>query len=135
MPSPLRVAVSMSGGSSLGAYHAGAMAALLVAVGHLHGEEDLDVEIDVVGGASAGALVATLSAYSLMEGVDPVRLLHQAWVDGVSLDLLRGREGPRRSSTRCCESACPRCWILAPTAPSPTGNRIASQAASSCTSR
>jgi len=91
--SPLRVAVSMSGGSSLGAYHAGAMAALLVAVGHLHSEEDLDVEIDVVGGASAGALVAMLSAYSLMEGVDPVRLLHQAWVDGVSLDLLRGREG------------------------------------------
>lgn len=84
----LHISVSMSGGASLGAYQAGTMAALLVAVEHLQQEEPDSVAIDAFGGASAGSLVAVLSATSHLCGMDPVAFLRAAWVDGVSLDLL-----------------------------------------------
>lgn len=84
----LHISVSMSGGASLGAYQAGAMAALLVALEHLQEEDPDSVAIDAFGGASAGSLVAVLSATAHLCGIDPVAFLRAAWVDGVSLDLL-----------------------------------------------
>lgn len=85
----IRIAVVLSGGASLGAYQAGAMAALLVAVQDLR-ERGLDVAVDALGGASAGALVALLGGHALQEGRDPIVVLHEAWVERVELDLLLG---------------------------------------------
>lgn len=86
---PTRLAVVLSGGASLGAYQAGAMAGLLVAVQELRAR-DLDVAVDAFGGASAGGLVALLGAHVLQEGRDPITVLHDAWVERVDLDLLLG---------------------------------------------
>ena len=85
--------MTISGGASLGAYEAGAAAALVLAVRRLATEEDLDVSIDAVGGASAGALVALSTAYCLVEGLDPVHVMHDAWVETVSISALRARDG------------------------------------------
>ncbi len=86
---PLRLGLTLSGGASLGAFEAGAAAALVLAVRHLDGQEGQEASIDAIGGASAGALVALASAHALLEGVDPVELLHETWVEGVTLSMLR----------------------------------------------
>ena len=86
---PLRFGLTLSGGASLGAFEAGAAAALALAVRHLDEQEGQEASIDAIGGASAGALVALASAHALLEGIDPVELLHETWVEGVSLALLR----------------------------------------------
>ena len=54
------------------------------------------VRVDAVGGASAGAIVALIAAYALLEGVSGCDVLHQAWVERVSIDTLlrRGSRGP-----------------------------------------
>jgi predicted acylesterase/phospholipase RssA len=89
----LRIAVVLSGGASLGAYEAGALAALLVGVRRVQRERAGAVVVDAVGGASAGALVGLFGAYATLEGLDPLDFLHEAWVERVSLDLLRRRRG------------------------------------------
>ena len=96
MPEALRVTLTLSGGASLGSYQAGATAALLVALEHLRGEHEVDVRVDAVGGASAGAIVGLIAAYSLLEGVSGCDVLHEAWVERVSIDTLlrRGSRGP-----------------------------------------
>jgi predicted acylesterase/phospholipase RssA len=92
----LRVTLTLSGGASLGAYQAGATAALLVALGQVRDEHGVDVRVDAVGGASAGAIVGLMAAYSLLEGVSGCDVLHEAWVERVSIDTLlrRGSRGP-----------------------------------------
>jgi predicted acylesterase/phospholipase RssA len=92
-PGQLRLSVVLSGGASLGAYEAGALAAVLVAVRWLQRESVDRVVLDAVGGASAGALVGLFGAHALLEGFDPEDFLYQAWVERVSLDLLRRRAG------------------------------------------
>jgi predicted acylesterase/phospholipase RssA len=96
MPDALRVTLTLSGGASLGAYQAGATAAVLVALEHVRDEHGVDVRVDAVGGASAGAIVGLMAAYSLLEGVSGCDVLHEAWVERVSIDtLLRRRSrGP-----------------------------------------
>jgi predicted acylesterase/phospholipase RssA len=89
----LRLSVAMSGGASLGAYEAGALAAIIVGVQRLQGERPGSMVVDGLGGASAGSLVALMGAHVLLEGYDPVDFLHQAWVERLSLDLLRRRRG------------------------------------------
>lgn len=89
----IRLSVTLSGGASLGAYQAGAMAALLVAIQDRIEAGDDRVRLEAVGGASAGALVALFSAHALARGIDPVALLRTTWVERVSLDLLRSRHG------------------------------------------
>jgi len=91
----LRVSLTLSGGASLGAFQAGAVAALLVGFGHAR-EEDSDVRVDAIGGASAGSLVGLLTAFSLLEGADGPRLLSTAWVEEVDLEMLQegDTEGP-----------------------------------------
>lgn len=94
-PVELRLTLSLSGGASLGAYQAGACAALLTGIGHLRGEAGLDVRLDAVGGASAGAIVAVMAAHSVLEGLDGASVMRSAWVDRVSIDTLlrRGSRG------------------------------------------
>ncbi|MGH2819653.1 MAG: patatin-like phospholipase family protein [Actinomycetota bacterium] len=92
-PDQLRISIALSGGASLGAYEAGALAAVLVGVQRLQQREPERVVVDGIGGASAGALVALLGAYALLEGIDAAEFLHQAWVERVSLDLLRRQSG------------------------------------------
>jgi predicted acylesterase/phospholipase RssA len=96
MPRTLRVCLTLSGGASLGAYQAGASAALLAAFECIRDEHGVDVRVDAIGGASAGSIVALMVAYSLLEGVDGCSLLHEAWVERVGVDtLLRsGARGP-----------------------------------------
>jgi predicted acylesterase/phospholipase RssA len=84
--------VTLSGGASLGAYEAGAAAALVVAVRYLDAEEGQEASVDAIGGASAGALVSLFAAHALLEGLDPETLLHETWVERVSLPLLRAKE-------------------------------------------
>jgi predicted acylesterase/phospholipase RssA len=88
---PLRFYLTLSGGASLGAYEAGAAAALAAAVRRLD-EEGQEATIDAIGGASAGALVGFFTAYALLEGLDPEALLHETWVERVTLPLLRGED-------------------------------------------
>lgn len=103
---PVRVAVSVSSGASLGAYEAGAAAGVLVALQRLN-ERDAraghqpSVQVDAVGGASAGAMVALLAVRCLLAGLDPVAVLHAGWVDRASLRrLTRGRsEAPLSLAT------------------------------------
>jgi predicted acylesterase/phospholipase RssA len=96
MPDALRVTLTLSGGASLGAYQAGSAAALLVALEHVRDEHGVDLRVDAVGGASAGAIVGLIAAYSLLEGVNGCEALHEAWVERVSIDTLlrRGSRGP-----------------------------------------
>lgn len=91
--SQARLAVSLSGGAALGAYQAGAMAALLVAVERLRDEDPDTIVLDAVGGASAGALVGLLASTCHLTGLDPVDTLYGAWVEEVSLDLLLDHTG------------------------------------------
>ncbi|HEX6254248.1 MAG TPA: patatin-like phospholipase family protein [Euzebyales bacterium] len=84
----LRISVSLSGGASLGAYHAGVLAALTTAVQALPDDE---LRLDAIGGASAGALASMFAAHGLLNGLDTAELLYQAWVEQVSLEMLRGR--------------------------------------------
>ena len=92
----IRVTLTLSGGASLGAFQAGTAAALLVAFFHLREEEDLDVLVDALGGASASALVSLMTAHSLLSGADPVKLLSEAWVERVGIETLfqGGSRGP-----------------------------------------
>ena len=92
----LRLSLSLSGGASLGAYQAGACGALLAAIDHLREEAGLDVRLDAVGGASAGAIVGVLAAHAVLEGLDGPAVMRSAWVDSVSIDTLlrRGSRGP-----------------------------------------
>lgn len=92
--SGVRLTVTLSGGAALGAYQAGAMAALLVALERIREDDPDAIALDSIGGASAGSLVALLSATSHLCGLDPVALLHTAWVEEVSLDLLLDHRGP-----------------------------------------
>src|SRR5271166_202035 len=82
----LRVALTIPGAVSLGAYQGGALAALLVAARAL-GEEVL--VIDAIASASAGSVSAVLVARSLLRGVDPVGLLAAVWVGQVSMAALK----------------------------------------------
>jgi predicted acylesterase/phospholipase RssA len=84
--------VTLSGGASLGAYEAGAAAGLVVAARYLDAEEGQETSIDAIGGASAGALVSFFAAHALLEGLDPEALLHETWVERVTLPLLRASD-------------------------------------------
>jgi predicted acylesterase/phospholipase RssA len=89
---PLRIYLTLSGGASLGAYEAGAASGVCMAVRRLQSEESVDASVDAVGGASAGAIVGLFASYALTEGLDPVELLHEAWVERVSLEVLRSSD-------------------------------------------
>ena len=88
---PLRLYLTLSGGASLGAYEAGAAAALVGAVRRLD-DGGQEATIDAGGGAAAGALVSFFTSYALVEGLDAEALLHETWVERVTLPLLRAED-------------------------------------------
>src|SRR3954463_8008330 len=87
-PERLRIALTLPGAVSLGAYHGGALAALLVAAQHAEGR----LVIDAVAAASAGSITALLAARALLRGADPVALMKRAWVESDSLRSLRSKD-------------------------------------------
>jgi len=85
----LRLALTVSGAVALGAYEGGALAALLHAIGPLCEGDDPPVRVDAIGGASAGSLTGMLAARCLLEGIDPVYVMREAWVTRDSLSVMR----------------------------------------------
>jgi predicted acylesterase/phospholipase RssA len=92
----IQLALTLPGGVALGAFEAGALAALVVAVGDLCEGDEPQVCVDLIGASSAGALTSVLVVRALLEGLDPVDLLRRAWVEEASLPALL-RAGPGRA--------------------------------------
>jgi len=88
----LRLALTLAGAVSLGAYEGGALAALVHALRPLLAGDDPPVRIDAIGGASAGAMTALLAARSVLEGLDPVEVMEAAWVNADSLNGMRSHD-------------------------------------------
>ena len=93
---PLRIALSVTSAASLGAFEAGAAAALVTAIQRFNTAAGAvtaprPIVLDTVGATSAGALVALLATRSLLAGLDPVWVLYQAWVERASLGRLMSR--------------------------------------------
>jgi len=82
------IGLTLPGSASLGAFQAGALAALSVVIGQLR-TQGRQVRVDAIGGASAGSIVMLLSAHCLLTGRDAPSLLRAAWVDEVDAELLR----------------------------------------------
>jgi predicted acylesterase/phospholipase RssA len=85
----LRIALTISGAVALGAYEGGALAALLCAIRGLCRGDDPAVRIDAIGGSSAGSITGMLAARCLLEGIDPVYVMREAWVERDSLAVMR----------------------------------------------
>jgi predicted acylesterase/phospholipase RssA len=92
---PLALSLTLPGSASLGAFQAGALAALAVLITQLR-SQGREVRLDAIGGASAGSIVMLLFAHCLLTGRDAPTFLRHAWVDEVDAELLRsgGRESP-----------------------------------------
>ncbi len=85
----LRLALTITGGVSLGSFESGAVAALIGTLRPLSTGEDPQVRIDAIGGTSAGAITGLLAARTLLEGLDPIRVMEAGWVTLPSLATLR----------------------------------------------
>jgi hypothetical protein len=101
----LRIALTISGAVSLGAYEGGALAALLLAVQDLDAEEDPPLRIDAIGGASAGSITGVLAGRTLLEGLDPVHVMSESWVKRDSLRALMTRDPHAPLSVEALRSA------------------------------
>ena len=64
-----------------------------MAVQRLLAETPAPVQLDAIGGASAGSITGLLAARTLLAGLDPVDVFCKAWVSGVSLDQLEADAG------------------------------------------
>ncbi|MDR7481844.1 MAG: patatin-like phospholipase family protein [Armatimonadota bacterium] len=82
-----RIALVLSGGVSLGAYQAGAVYELLWALDHRAPDAER-VVLDVITGASAGAMNAAVLARAVMVDRAAAADLHHAWVTGISFARL-----------------------------------------------
>lgn len=90
----LRIAFTISGAVSLGAYEAGVLAALVAGLQPVCDGDDPPVCVDVLGGASAGSICSLLAAWCLSAGLDPVQVLREAWVEQADMaSLRRGAQG------------------------------------------
>src|SRR4051794_36016944 len=90
--SQLRIALTLPGEASLGAFEAGAVPALIVAVQQMSAERPGPVRVDVMTGTSSGSLTAVLASHALLRRTDPVAPLWRAWVHEPTVDALRGRD-------------------------------------------
>lgn len=86
-----RIALTLPGAISLGAYEGGALAAFLVAVQRVKREAPDALRIDAIAGASAGSITAVLAARTVLEGLDPIDVMWRAWVTSPSLDTMRAK--------------------------------------------
>ena len=103
-----KLAIAISGAVSLGSYEAGVMYEILEAIcqhnQNLKSEEaDLKIEVDVITGASAGAMTACILAQKLMFEGDRLKDpfdndLYNPWVTEVDIDgLIKFDENPNFS--------------------------------------
>jgi len=88
----LRIALTLPGGIATGAFEAGAVGALLAWTQEVNARTADSVVVDVIAGASGGALTGLLAARVLLAGDDPVDVFHRAWVAAPSLRALRGTD-------------------------------------------
>lgn len=95
----IRIALTISGATSLGAFEGGALAALITGVQatqRLNADRKRpDLRIDAIGGSSAGAITAVIAARALAAGLNPVDAMEQAWVRLDSVDQLLEGAGPQ----------------------------------------
>ena len=92
MPAELRCTLTLPGAVALGAYEGGALAALLSGLRGIREHPGRpEVRIDSICACSSGSVTALLVARCLVEGLDPVRVLHKAWVTDGSLRPLFAR--------------------------------------------
>jgi predicted acylesterase/phospholipase RssA len=87
----LDIGLTLPGEGSLGAFEAGAVAALLVGLQAITKKDADALSLDAITGASSGALTAVLAAGALLTGEDPIMPLRRAWVSEPSLGSLWGR--------------------------------------------
>lgn len=102
MPTELRFTLTLPGAVALGAYEGGALAAVLSALRGIRTHPEApQVRIDSICACSSGSVTALLAARCLVEGLDPVRVLHKAWVTDGSLRplLARGISAPLEFSS------------------------------------
>jgi predicted acylesterase/phospholipase RssA len=94
---PKRLAITISGAVSLGSYEAGVLYEVITAIGQHNGHSDTTpeehIEIDVLTGASAGGMTATIAAQKLMFEAAALKgaftnSFYTPWVADVSLDGL-----------------------------------------------
>lgn len=84
-----KLSLVMSGAVSLGSFQSGVLTELLYALDHQWGRgDDFRYQLDVITGASAGAMTAGLVAYATMNHFDRRSNIRRAWVDLVSIDRL-----------------------------------------------
>lgn len=89
---PIRIALTIAGAVSLGAYEGGALAALLVAVQAGLRKPAPPIQVDVIGGASAGAITGLMAARALVAGIDPVTMMLAAWVERDDLSMMTSHQ-------------------------------------------
>src|SRR5687768_16290660 len=87
-----RLALILSGAASLGSFEAGVLTELLWTLEHhwRHADESRRWTLDIITGASAGAMTAALVARAVMADHRTSRALHSAWVEEIDIrELLR----------------------------------------------
>src|SRR5215469_219372 len=108
---PKRLAITISGAVSLGSYEAGVLYEVINAIGQHNSHPDIrddpgqQIEIDVLTGASAGGMTATIAAQKLMLEAGALKgaytnSFYLPWVADVSLDGLlnfHGDDDPLKS--------------------------------------
>jgi len=82
-----KVSLIMTGAVSLGSFEAGAITELLYALDHFT-KNGREYELDVITGASAGAMTAGLVANIVMNDFTRLSNLYKAWVEMVTIDDL-----------------------------------------------
>ncbi len=87
----LRIALTIPGAISLGAYEGGVLAALLVGVQEVNRGAPGELTVDAIAGASAGSITGVVAARVLLEGQDPVEIMRRLWVETPSLGAMRAR--------------------------------------------
>jgi hypothetical protein len=99
---PKRLAITISGAVSLGSYEAGVLYEVVNAIGQHNSQPETKpeerIEIDVLTGASAGGMTATIAAQKLMFEAGALRgaftnSFDIPWVADVSLDGLLNMHG------------------------------------------
>lgn len=87
-----RLALILSGAASLGSFEAGVLTELLWTLEHQWRQADPSRRwtLDIITGASAGAMTAALVARAVMADSRTTRSLHSAWVEEIDIrELLR----------------------------------------------
>ena len=90
----IHLALVISGAVSLGSYEAGALVKLIRAVKDSQKPDykGPKLVIDVIAGASAGAMTGAMVAYCLLTGVKE-EIIYQAWVEDIDLKNLENKFG------------------------------------------